>query len=322
MSAMKFLSSLPALLGLTGFVVYYFLLRNRGGDKITVDIVAKLRRDMPERLPAHPEALSPAALTQLIEGDAQLQSKVSEQDFQLLRDALRHQFITSVIVYGMCFLVFLAGVGLYVYVSTRVVPVSLTSISTESTDPTAGDLAVDLDGVRIRWSATGDPEDIAVSLEAMDSHRRTAPKSVRSTESQIVFSAAEYRPILSNREHAGVNRLRAVLQTEQMSFFSPEFPMHVGTTILAVHIEPMRIKIAGMIDNTAIPNYDFEAKLLLWARVSKQELAPFTYGGTIKYGHNDFLLEPALAYEWSTAKLVFLGPDDRRVVRTQILGFD
>ena len=41
--------------------------------------------------------------------------------------------------------------------------------------------------------------------------------------------------------------------------------MRVGTTILAVHIEPMRIKIMGVIDNVAIQNYDFEAKLLVWA---------------------------------------------------------
>lgn len=39
MSATKFLSSLPALLGLTGFIVYYFLARHRGGDRITSEII-------------------------------------------------------------------------------------------------------------------------------------------------------------------------------------------------------------------------------------------------------------------------------------------
>jgi hypothetical protein len=321
-SAMKFLSSLPALLGLTGFVVYYFLVRNRGGDKITVDIVAKLRQATPERLPAHPETLDPAALASLIEGDAQLRSEVSEQEFQLLRDALRQQFITSVIVYGLCVLVFLAGIGLYVYVSTRPTPVSVTSIAMESTDPAASGLTIDLDPLRVSWSAAGDPEDLAVSLEAMDSHRRTVAKSVRSTETQVVFSPADYRAILDTREHAATNRMRARLQTARSSFFSSEFPMHVGTTILAVHIDPLRIKIIGMIDDTAIPNYDFEAKLPLWARVPKKQPAPFTYGGIIHYGHNDFMLDPGLGYDWGSAKLLYLGPDDRRVVRTQLLGFD
>jgi hypothetical protein len=321
-SAMKFLGSLPALLGLTGFIVYYFLLRNRGGDKITVQIVAKLRATIPERLPADPKRLNPSALAALIEGDAQLRSQVSRQDFQLLREALRQQFITSVIVYGLCVLVFLAGVGLYVYLSTRPTPVSVTAITTQSSDPDALGLATDLDPLRVSWAAAGDPEDISVLLEGMDSHRRTAVKMVRSTESRVTFVPEDYRPILESREHAGANRLRALILSARASFFSSEFSMRVGTTILAAHIDPLRVKIIGMIDNTAIPNYDFEAKLLLWAKAPHKEPAPITYGGSIRYGHNDFMLDPALKYDWGSAKLVYIGPDDRRVVRTQLLGFE
>ena len=319
---MKFLSSLPALLGLTGFVVYYFLARHRGGDRITADIVARLRQNIPDRLPEHPETLGRAALMALLEGDTQLRASVSEQDFQLLRDALRQQFITSVLVYGLSVLVFLAGVGLYVYVSTRPTPVTISSIAAESTDSQAAGMAVDLDPLRVSWSAAGDPEDIAVVLEAMDSHRRTEPKTVRSTESQVVFSPAEYQSILGSRNHGESNRVRAVLQTARSSFFSSEFPIQVGTTIIAVHIEPLRVKIIGMIDNSAIPNYNFEAKLLLWARAGQAAPAPMSYGGNIEYGHNDFLLNSALHYDWASAKLAYLGPDDRRTVRTQLLGFE
>ena len=321
MGAMKFLSSLPALLGLTGFAVYYFLARHRGGDKVTGDIVAKLRRDIPDRLPEHPERLARAALAALIAGDAELRSKVSEQDFELLRDALRQQFITSVVVYGLCVLIFLAGVGLYVYVPSRPTPLSISSIRAQSTDTQASGWAVDLDPLRISWSGAGEPEDLTVALEAMDSLRRTTSKSVRSTESQVVFLPTEYQSILANREHGGINRVRALLQTARAPFYSSEFPIHVGTTILAVHIEPLRIKIIGMIDNEAIPNYNFEAKLLLWARAPHKDPAPLTYGGNIEYGHNDFLLDRSLTYDWSSGKLAYLGPDDPRTVRTQLFGF-
>jgi len=317
----QFLSSLPAVLGLTGFVVYYFLLRNRGGDRITLDIVAKLRQAAPDRVPAQPERLDPAALAKLIEGDNTLRSKISDQDFQLLRDALRQQFIVAIVVYVLCGLVFLAGVGLYVYVANRPTPLSISAISAESTDTAAEGLAVDLDGLRVRWTASGEPEDIAVSLEAMDSQRRTAAKTVRSSQAQAVFSAVEDRPILTSREHDGENRLRIVIQSAKSLFFSPEFSMKVGTTIMVVHIEPTRIKIIGTIDNTAIQYYDFEARLLVWARAPQQQPAPVTLGGRIKYGHNDFQLDPGLRYDWSTVKLAFLGPDDRRVVRTEFLGF-
>src|SRR2546429_99139 len=116
--------------------------------------------------------------------------------------------------------------------------------------------------------------------------------------------------------------MRAVLQTTHAAFFSSEFPIQVGTIILAVHIEPLRVKIIGMIDNTAIPDYDFEAKLLLWARAPGKEPAPITYGGKIHYGQNDFMLDPALRYDFASAKLAYLGPDDQRIARTRLLGFE
>jgi hypothetical protein len=318
---MQLLSSMPALLGLTGFVVYYFLTGNRAGDRITLDIVAKLRREAPERLPAGADKLDAAALSNLIEGDARIRDKVSEQDFQLLRDALRQQFITSLTVYAVCGVIFLSGVALFVYMSVRPTPVVLSSISVESTDPAAKGLPNDLDGLRVRWSSIGDPEDVSVALEAMDVQRRTAPKTVKSTEGELVFSPDEYKAILTNRSHGGQNRMRVVVQTARSTYTSPEFAMHVGTTILAAHVEPLRVKIMGMIDNRAIDFYDFEAKLVIWAALSGQPPQPITYGGQIKYGHNDFALDAKLQYDWKSAKLVYFGPEDLRVVREELLGF-
>jgi hypothetical protein len=321
MSAMQFLSTLPALLGLTGFVVYFFLWRNRAGDRVTIDIVAKLRRDAPDRLPQGSDRLDTGTLAKLIEGDATLRAKVSEQDFQLLRDALRQQFITSLTVYAACGIIFLAGIALFVYMSVQPKPVALSSISAESTDPAAKGLPVDLDGLRVQWSSQGDPEDVAVALENMETQHRTAARIVRSTEGQTVFAPSDYAEILKDRTHGGQNRLRVVIQTAKTAFPSGEFAMRVGTTVLAVHIEPLRVKIMGMIDNKAIDFYDFEAKFLVWAAASGQQPSPITYGGQIKYGHNDFSLNPNLKYDWSTVKLVYFGPDDPRTVRTQLLGF-
>lgn len=310
MSAIQFLSTLPAVLGLTGFAVYYFLLRNRSGDRITLDIIGKLRQSGADRLPGS-ASLDPSALAKLLESDVALRSKISEQDFRLLRDALRQQFLVSLLVYGLCALMFAAGLSLYVYTGNRPVPLTISSIAAESADPAAESLPVDIDTLRVTWTASGDPEDVAVSLETLDGLRRTAVKTVRSTEAQVLFSPEDFQRILPNRNRGGQNRLRVLIQSTKSVFSSREFLMRVGITILAVHIEPLRIKISGIIDNQAIPNYDFDAKLLLWATAPHQQPAPVTYGGHIQYGQNDLHLDPALHYDWSTAKLAFLGPDRR-----------
>lgn len=321
MSVLEFIASLPALLAITGFVVYYILKRNRTGDRITLEIVGKLRREHPDRLPSGAEKLTPAALARLVQHDSALRAKVSEQDFTLLRDTLRHQFITLTLVYSLCAVVFLSGVGLYAYVSSRPQPLKISSISAASTDPAANGLPVDLDDRRIRWLAAGDPEDVAVSLEAMDTQQRTRAKTVRSSNSQVIFSPDDYRDLLANRSHGGENRLRVVIQSAKAIFVSPDFELHVGTTILAVRMDPLRIKITGMIDNSAIPFYDFDAKLLLWANAAGAAPSPLTIGGAITYGNSDFELDASLHYRWDTAKLMYFGPDDPRTVRTQLLNF-
>lgn len=321
MGATQFLSTLPAILGLTGFIVYYFLLRNRGGDRVTLDIVGKLRRDAPGLLPADAEKLDPATLTKLIESDATLRSKISRQDFQLLRDALRQQFITSLVVYIICGLIFVVGVLFYWY--TQPTPLTITSISAESTTPSARGLPVDSDPLLVKWIASGVPEDIAVVLEELDHHRRTATKTVRSTEGRILFQPDEYRDILNNRSHNAENRVRAIIQASNSVFYSPEFSIHVPVTIVSVHAND-KVKIMGTIDNTAIDNYDFEAQLVVWASKQGQEPAPVTIpenGRIIRYGENDFPLDHDLKYDWSTVKLIYLGPDDLRIVRTEFLGF-
>ena len=68
------------------------------------------------------ESLIPQPWRELVDSDTILRSKVGKQDFELLHDALRQQFITSVLVYSLCALIFLAGLGLYVYVSIRPKP--------------------------------------------------------------------------------------------------------------------------------------------------------------------------------------------------------
>ena len=98
----NFLVTLPALLGLTGFVVYQLIVHNGSGDRITREIVAKLRNRHAGDLPKRGEGLTPADLARAIGRNARLMADVDKQDFELLREALRRQQTTSLVVYLLC----------------------------------------------------------------------------------------------------------------------------------------------------------------------------------------------------------------------------
>ncbi|MEO6786804.1 MAG: hypothetical protein ABI318_11785, partial [Chthoniobacteraceae bacterium] len=92
MTTNAFLSSLPAILGLTGFIVLWFLRNNSRGDATTRQILDKVRRDAPE-VARHFEGLKGKQLENVILKDQALKGVLSEADNQLLRQAISQQFI-------------------------------------------------------------------------------------------------------------------------------------------------------------------------------------------------------------------------------------
>jgi hypothetical protein len=93
-----FLSALPALLGLAGFVLYQVLGANKSGDEISRRIIEKLRSGVTGEITPD-QRLTPKQVERLLEQQQRLRKIVGEQDFHLLKQALTQQFIITVLVY-------------------------------------------------------------------------------------------------------------------------------------------------------------------------------------------------------------------------------
>ena len=113
MELYTFLSALPALLGLAGFVLYRVLGANKSGDEITRRIVEKLRavasREVTDR------RLTPTQVMRLLEQTQRLRTLAGEQDFLLLKQALTQQFVLTILSYVLA-LAF-CGWSVYLFVS-------------------------------------------------------------------------------------------------------------------------------------------------------------------------------------------------------------
>jgi hypothetical protein len=316
MTTLSFLASLPAVLGITGFVIYQFLGRSQKGDKITQSIVEKLRQRSPQSLSQLPNKLTPKELAARIAEDQKLRSQVDQQDFELLRSALHQQFILSLIVYLLCALLFLVGSSVFAYVTLRPKPLSIGDIHLNSTVAEAEGISVDLDDLRATWAASGEPEEVKVFLQNIETGQRSKEITLRSSDAAVTLSRSDYQRILADRTHLGKNRIRVVLQGSNQSFQSAPFDLLVGTKISVVGF-PEKIKIMARIDNEPIPNCDFEAKVLFHLR---KPIEPMTVGGFIHYGQNDFPLQFPDRIDWATVRLYYMGPDDHRIVRPEYLG--
>lgn len=314
MSVYSFLASLPAVLGVLGFVVYLFIDKSRKPNPVILQIVEKLRsKEIGDQ--SIPPGVKPKQLSELIKKNHSLRLKVSNQDFALLEKVLSQQFYESVFVYAVCAVMFFVGTGFFIYQSTLPEPLALDRIQLSSDTELAEGVAVDLDPLKVRWSSTGQPRDLQLYLENMDTNVRTEFFSVGSGTHEFKIFRDQYRDLLAERRFGRYNRVKVFLQSDDDLFTSREVQLHVGLEIVALP-DDNSVRVAAMIDNALVDNYLFDAQLAVWKKDALETLS--LDQNTIR-GMVDYPVDDVESYNWLDAKLVYLGPDDSRFIRTRII---
>ncbi|HYR88493.1 MAG TPA: hypothetical protein VE422_30720 [Terriglobia bacterium] len=317
MNVNSFLAALPAILAIGGFVIYQLIGHEKKGKEITAKIIGKLRNDSPENA-AILEKLPPRQVAAKLHWDHDLQKSVSQQDIELLTRVSQQEFIKSLFVYGLIGLLFVVSVIAYVYIQSRPKPLSLSGWHLESRNEEAKGLAVDLDDLVVSWTADGPSEDLVVQLENIQTGRRTGEFKATSSEQRLTFPFGTYRDLLSNRRNGSVNRVRVIARSLTRVFMSEPVEVRVGITILAVPVEEdSALWMSALIDNGAIQGYRFDARLVVWSRKASE--SPASFGGEVKNPKAVFPVSNFSQLDWRSAKIAYFGPDDPRLVRTQIL---
>lgn len=316
MTPYAFLAAIPALLAISGFVIFHLIGAHRQSNQIVQSIVGKLRQTSPDQASAL-EGLTARQVSTKLRLDDHFRSLVSNQDFELLQTVTRHEFIKSLVVYGLIALLFLISIVAFVYLQTRPERIQLGLWSLESDHPDANGLAVDLDPLVLRWQAKGPQEEMDVFLENVQTRRRTESVRTTTTEQRAVFSREACRVLLDNRSVHGRNRVKAVARLKNTSFESQELPLMVGIKVMALaDQERSQVILFAGIDNSRIDGYSFEAKVLAYRRPATD--GPQTWGGEVRNGRENFPIENFATVRWDTAKVIYFGPDDRRLIRTEV----
>lgn len=316
MTPYKFLAALPALLALAGFVLYQLLGTNRSGDEVTRRIIGKLRQKAPAKIDKD-QRLTAGQIERLLLADQELQRLIGEQDFLLLKQALRQQFITSLTVYSLAILFCALSAFLFARQAQAKKELQIDHFSFSSLDTNSAGMPVDIDALEVSWQSLGEPEDVTAYLENVQTRAKTGSVNVPASEHTVRFQPNFYRSILVNRQQGETNQVRAVLQSKRAAFASGVLDLPVGFTVLAVVDSAAQLTVAAMIDNSRIPNYDFEAKIVVpWRSQAARFLS---IGPTIPYRFTPQKISHPKQLDWTSAKGVYIGPGDSRLVRFQFL---
>jgi hypothetical protein len=311
-----FLLSLPAILGIVGFVIYLLLKKSVTEDPIVKSIIDKLKFEEPD-FANRWRGLSPMQKEEILKQDNALRDKLASTDRLILDKALTNQFRTNIFVYALCGLLLVTG--LYLFLKPR--PLSIENITIQNTDSTAQDLVVDIDPITVTWTSSGKDEEVYATLENIETGKQTKRQRAKASDGSVVFVADKYTnydKILSNRLPNGTNRLRAILYAGSESFQSKPFEVKVGVKIICYEKPPDRIAFNAIIDQTIIDNFHFSPRLTLF----KDE----HFNGQKLFEATEYSSEPEIridsAKHFTTTNLAFsVNPRDivnQKVYRTDI----
>ena len=193
MNIYDLVDSWPAVLAIAGLIMYQ-LIKTHHGD---LKILEKVR-------PVNPEVHK-----------------------ELIEKFSRRKYNISII----CSILFVYAV--FVYQKNRPKPLKIENIHLSSSHPDAKGYAVDLDELTIQWDSSGEPEDVDIYMENMDSERRTREFKANSSEGSLKLFVEDYEPLLERRRFKESNRVRIVVRSKNKPFKSKEFDLYVGMEIVA-----------------------------------------------------------------------------------------
>ncbi|UPT69955.1 MAG: hypothetical protein M0D53_12545 [Flavobacterium sp. JAD_PAG50586_2] len=257
-----FLLSLPAILGIVGFVIYYILKKSVTEDPVVKRIIEKLKFDEPN-FASRWEGLNSAQKEEILKQDNELRDKLAAQDRFILDKALTNQFRTNIFVYTLCALLLITGI--YLFLKPK--PLQIDNIQIQNTDVNAQDLVVDIDPITVTWTSSGVDEEVYVVLENIDTGKQTKKIRSQASDGTIQFDSniyTNYDKILSNRFPNGSNRIRAIIYGTSQSFKSKPFNVKVGVKIICYETLPNKLNFNAIIDQTIVSNFHFSPKITLF----------------------------------------------------------
>jgi hypothetical protein len=311
-----FLMSLPAVLGIVGFVIYLILKKSITADPIIKSILNKLKHDEPQFY-KHLQQLSESERAQLIAKDNEFKAKISEGDRLIINRIVINQFRTNIFVYSLCAALLVAGLVLFL----RPKPLNIDSIQLQNANAFNNDLITDLDPITVTWTSTGSDGPLYVVLANAATGKQSNRIPVQASVGKIKFVVDKYSnfdKILSDREPNGSNRIKAILYSGKESFQSTEFEVKVGIKIIAYEERPNLIRFNALIDQVIVENFLFAPRLALF----KDE----HFHGQHVFEAERYMAEPCIVVQnpkdYTPANLVInINPQDvmdSKLIRTDV----
>lgn len=257
-----FLSALPSILGIVGFVIYLLVKKSVSNDPVINSILEKLKYDEPSYYKDILK-LSSSEKSKILKDDNRLREKISKSDRKIINRIVTNHYRTNVFVYIICSLLLITGIYLYV----RPKPLNVSSIHIQNAETDDNDLIVDIDPITVTWTSNGKNDEVEVVLENIQTGKQTERYRALASDGYIKFLSDNfynYDKILNNRIPNESNRVRAIIYSGTESFSSRPYELKVGVKIICYPETSNALRFNAIVDQYIIENFHFAPKIALF----------------------------------------------------------
>lgn len=257
-----FLTALPAILGIVGFVIYLLVKKSISKDPVVNSILEKLKYEEPSYYKDILK-LSPSEKSQILKSDNILREKISESDRKIINRIVTNHYRTNVFVYVICSLLLITGLYLFV----RPKPLNVSSIHIQNAEADDNDFIVDIDPITVTWTSNGQNDEVEVVLENIQTGKQTKRYRALASDGYMKFLSDDfynYDKILDNRIPNESNRIRAIIYSETETFNSKPYELKVGVKIICYPEASNSLRFNAIVDQYIIDNFHFAPKIALF----------------------------------------------------------
>lgn len=258
----SFLLSLPAILGVTVYVIYLFIRKSIAEDPTVSKIIDKLEfkeSNFAERW----TNLTPKQKTGLLKDDNEIRERISTKDRQILDKIITQHYRTNIFVYALCAI--LVIVGVYLFIKPKELVIGGISLLNGHVSPK--EILVDIDPVIVTWTYSGVNEEVNVTLENIQTGKETKPIRALASDSKVIFRPNPYdnfEKILSERTPNETNRVRAIIRSKNGTFQSDSYDIKVGVTVICYPEQPNKLIFNAIVDQRIVDNFHFSPSIALF----------------------------------------------------------
>jgi hypothetical protein len=261
MNIYNFLTSLPAILGFTGFIIYIFWTKNRKSSPVLLNII-EIIKNKSKKLAKLDERMNSQQVYKIVKQNKNLQNLLNINDYKMLEKLSLREERTNYVAIATLLICFLSSIFIYFFITQDKTNIEILSVYSVY-DGEKQKIMTTLDDIVITWKHEGNSEPLDIIIKD-NKDKALNPIKVNTYDDKVKIKSDDIKTLWQNPQINDEYIIYILIQYKNKSKQFGPYKILTGLTIL-YYCEQNKVKVASMTSNMNLVDQNFKAKFVAWS---------------------------------------------------------